>query len=79
MKLLIKSFDVDMEVKTKGIEIDVYELDQKQADGTTKKGDRLGDVILNKKGLTWCKEARPAAPRATKTWKEVITWMESGK
>lgn len=46
LKVSIKSFDVEMDVKTKGLEFDVYE----NGDG----GVHLGDCIITKSGLTWC-------------------------
>jgi glucan phosphorylase len=47
MKVSIKSFDVDpIQIKTNGIELDVY-----SEDGNS----HLGDVILTKAGIIWCK------------------------
>lgn len=45
MKVWIKSFDVAMELKNKGIELDVYSKDGKQ---------HLGDLIVTKTKLIWC-------------------------
>lgn len=44
IKVTIKSFDVAMEVKNKGIEFGVRSRD----------GEHLGDVVLTKSGLVWC-------------------------
>lgn len=46
MKVLIKSFDVDMEVKSKGIEFEV-----RSPDNST----QVGDCYLTMTGLVWCK------------------------
>jgi hypothetical protein len=44
MTVLVKQFDVQMEVKTNGIEFEVRDND----------GTHLGDLILTKKWLIWC-------------------------
>ena len=46
MKVLIKEFAVDMEVKSKGIEFEV-----KSPDGAS----HLGDCYVTKTSITWCK------------------------
>jgi hypothetical protein len=68
VKVTIKSFDVDMEVKNNGMELDIYE-----PDGTT----FLGDVIVTKTGLIWCKGKTSRAKGMKVTWKEFIERMES--
>ena len=45
MKVAIKSLEVDMEVKNKGIELEVYE-----PNGL----DRLGNLVITKTELIWC-------------------------
>ena len=45
MKVSIKSLEVDMEIKNKGIELEIYE-----PDGAT----RLGDLVITKTDLIWC-------------------------
>ena len=68
MKVKIKSFDVDMEVKSKGIEFDVY-----KPNGV----DRLGDVILTMSGLTWC-DGKTSRKKGKKVkWEKFIAWMET--
>ena len=44
MKVSIKEFNVDMEVKTKGIEFEVR----------SNKGEHRGDLVLTKTRLIWC-------------------------
>jgi hypothetical protein len=46
MDVSIKSFDVAMDVKTKGIELEIRESNE---------GARLGDLFVTKVGLIWCK------------------------
>jgi hypothetical protein len=45
LKVSIKSLEVDMEIKNKGVELEIHE-----PDGTT----RLGDLIITKTDLIWC-------------------------
>jgi hypothetical protein len=45
MKVSIKSFDVAMEVKNKGVELDIYDND----------GNHLGDLVVTKAKVIWCK------------------------
>lgn len=44
MKVVIKSFSVDMEVKNNGVEFQVH----------SNAGDHLGDCYATKTGLIWC-------------------------
>lgn len=46
MKVFIKSFDVEMQVKQNGIELEV-----RSADGKT----QIGDCYTTMTGLVWCK------------------------
>jgi hypothetical protein len=66
MQVIVKSFDINMEIKNKGVELDVY-----SADGSK----RLGDVKITKTGLTWCNGKAQTGPKAT--WEEFIEWMNS--
>ena len=68
MKVTIKSFAVGMEVKTKGIEFDVYSPDGKK---------HLGDFILTKTGVIWC-EGRTARDNGINVkWKKIIEMIEA--
>lgn len=67
MKVGIKSFDVEMAVKTKGIEFEVYDND----------GTFRGDCILTKTGLVWCEGKTARANGKKATWEQFITWMNS--
>ena len=46
MNVKIKKFEIEMEVKTNGIELEV-----RTPDGTR----QLGDLIVSKTGLKWCR------------------------
>jgi len=45
MKVTIKDLNVNMEIKNKGIELDVYDGD----------GRHLGDLIITRSTLIWCR------------------------
>ena len=66
MKVSIKKLNVEMEVKNKGIEFDIY----------STKDEFLGDVIINRKGITWCKGKQAAKNGVQVDWAKFITWME---
>ena len=67
MKVAIKTFEVDMDVKTNGIEFQVYEND----------GTFRGDCILTKTGLIWCEGKKRRENGARVSWDEFIKWMNS--
>lgn len=66
MKVKIKRFDVEMEVKNSGIEFEI-----RSPDGTK----QLGDMQVTKSGLEWHKGKSSSGPK--KTWQQVIDWMNS--
>lgn len=62
MKVLIKSFDVKMEIKQKGIELEVRTPDGKS---------QLGDCYATMTGLVWC-EGKIARDNGVKlTWNQL--------
>ena len=67
MKLSIKSFDVKMEVKNKGVEFEVRKPN----------GDFLGDFVLTSTGLTWCKGRTKPENGVKVKWDKLIEWMET--
>lgn len=67
MRVSIKSFDVEMHIKNKGVEFDVYE----NGEG----GAHLGDCIVTKKGLIWCEGRTHRKNGIDVTWDEFIAWM----
>ena len=68
MKVNIKSFNVEMEVKNKGIEFEIRSTDDKT---------QLGDVYLTKSGLTWCKGKITQKNGIQVTWEDFVNWMEA--
>ena len=67
MQVSIKRFDVAMEVKTSGIELDV----------SSPQGVHLGDLMVTKTTLTWCRgRTRPANGKHV-TWDDFMAYMES--
>lgn len=68
MKVTIKEFDVAMEVKNNGIELEVY-----STNGT----EHLGDLFVTKSQLIWCKGKTSRKKGVKKSWKEFIEYMET--
>ena len=67
MNVTIKNFDVAMEVKNKGIEFEVRSPDGSQ---------HLGDLILTKTQLIWCKGRTRRDAGEKVSWAEFIARME---
>lgn len=65
MEVNVKKLDVAMQVKNNGIEFDVY-------DGTT----FLGDFIVSKAGIIWCKGKTSRANGKRIPWKKLIALLE---
>lgn len=68
MKVKIKKFDVDMELKNNGVELDIYEPNGR---------DRLGDLVVTKTGLIWCRGRTARRNGVRVTWANFIEWMEN--
>lgn len=66
MKVFVKKLGLDMEVKTKGVELDVYSPDGKTF---------LGDIKITKTGLTWCNGKAHTGPKVS--WDEFIKWINT--
>ena len=68
MKVNIKKFDVEMAVRNSGIELEVRSPDGRR---------QLGDVVITKAGIIWCR-GKTSRQRGVKiTWDEFIDFMES--
>ena len=67
MKVSVKDFAVSMEIKNKGIELDVYD----------NSGKHLGDLVITKTKLVWCKGKTGVANGIDISWKDFIEYMES--
>ncbi len=68
MKVLIKSFDVGMQVKAKGIEFEVRTPDDQE---------QLGDCYLNMVGLIWCKGRIQPRKGIKVSWKNLMAICQS--
>ncbi len=66
MKVSIKNLAVEMEIKNKGVEFDVYSNDDKH----------LGDCIVTKTGITWCKGRTTPENGVKIKWQDFIKWAE---
>ena len=66
MEVSIKNFDVQMQIKNKGIELDVYDT-----------GKHLGDLVVTKKHLIWCKGRTRRQNGKKLTWAQFTAYMEN--
>lgn len=57
-----------MEIKSKGVELDVY-----SPDGKT----HYGDLVVTMTGLTWCKGKTGVKKGKKVKWADFIQWIES--
>ena len=67
MKVSIKRFGVEMNVKNTGVEFQVHDND----------GNFKGDCYITKSGLIWCKGKTHKKNGVPVSWDEFIDWMES--
>ena len=67
MKVNIKDFDVAMEVKNNGIELEVAD----------PQGNHIGDLVVTKTKLIWCKGQTRRANGKEIVWDQFITYMEN--
>ena len=68
MKVTIKQFNVAMEVKNSGIELEIKSPDGKR---------HLGDVFVTKTGLVWCRGRTTHQNGERISWQEFVDYMES--
>lgn len=66
MRVAIKNLSVQMDVKNKGVEFDVYD----------NQGNFCGDMIVTKSGLVWCKGKTMQKNGVKVSWEKFIEWME---
>lgn len=66
MKVHVKSFDVDMEIKNKGVELEVRDTDD----------TFLGDLIVTKTQIIWCKGKTSREHGKKLTWQKFAKVME---
>lgn len=67
MQVKIKQFDVQMEIKNNGVELEVASPD----------GSHLGDLVITKSKLIWCKGRTRPENGESISWKKFIKLMES--
>jgi len=66
MQISIKDFAVTMEIKNNGIELDVRDND----------GNHLGDLVVTKTNLIWCKGKKSQENGIKISWQDFIARME---
>jgi len=67
MKTFIKDLGCQLDIKNKGIEIDVSD----------PKDKHVGDLWVTNTQLIWCSGKRKRENGVSVTWSEFIKWMES--
>ncbi len=68
MRVHIKQFEVAMEIKTNGIELEVRTPDNQ---------DQVGDLVITKTKLIWCRGQTTPEHGTEVTWDEFIKFMDS--
>lgn len=68
MNVKIKQFDVDMELKNKGIELEI-----RSPDGQ----DHFGDLIVTKSKIIWCRGRTMRKNGIKVNFQEFIKWIEN--
>ena len=68
MDVSIKSFDVNMDVKTNGVEFGIREPNG---------GERLGDLFITKANLIWCKGKTQRAGGIKIKWTDFVAMVEA--
>jgi len=66
MKVSVKDFTVSMDIKNKGMELDICDNNNRH----------LGDLVVTKTGLTWCKGKTTTTNGKKIKWKNFIAQME---
>ncbi len=67
MKVCIKKFDVDMEIKNNGIELEVYDAEGKE---------HVGDLVITKRKLIWCAGKTDRENGFSIEWEKFISFMK---
>src|ERR1035441_9940744 len=70
MDVSIKSFDVNMDVKTNGVEFGIREPNG---------GDRLGDLFITKANLIWCKGKTQRAQGIKIKWTDFVEMVNAAQ
>ncbi len=67
MKVSIKDLSVSMEIKNTGIELDVYDTNDKH----------LGDLVITKSKLIWCNGKTNSQNGTVIKWNDFIAYMKT--
>jgi len=67
MKVSIKDFNINMQIKNRGIELEVR----------TTSGDHLGDLVVSKTKLIWCPGKTTRKNGYAISWDDFIAHMEA--
>ena len=67
MKANIKKLDVEMELKNKGMEIEVRDTND----------EFKGDLVISKSGVIWCKGKVQRKNGVKKSWDELIALFDN--
>jgi hypothetical protein len=67
VKVFIKEFDVEMELKNKGVELDVAD----------PQGNHIGDLIVTKTRLIWCQGQTHRQNGKECSWSDFIAYMNN--
>jgi len=66
MKVFIKDLSADIELKNNGVELEVR----------NPKGEFLGDLVVTKSQLIWCKGKVKRENGKSISWKDFMAYME---
>lgn len=69
MKVNIKSFNVQLDVKGRGVEFEVRD----------NKNKHLGDLVITKANVIWCKGRTPREKGKKVSWEKFIQKMEENE
>jgi hypothetical protein len=67
MQVSVKDMSISMELKNKGMELDVYD----------NQGNFLGDLVVTKTRLTWCPGKTKPENGHKIEWQDFINYMQS--
>ncbi len=67
MKVSVKDFNITMEIKSKGVELDISD----------NAGKHLGDLVVTKTRLIWCPGKIPRKNGKRISWQDFTAYMEA--
>lgn len=69
MKVSIKDLNVYMEIKNRGVELEVRDPD----------GKHLGDLVVRKSGMVWCAGRTTVRNGVAVSWNQFLAWVGEQK